>query len=190
MKNMARRIIVSLIVTFMATSFLTVPLLATGWQPFQFSGKYEKYKYEARVDNHLLYHTFLVEPKDDTFEISYVFKLVGLDREDWEYGLSNDSFSWMNWISAIRPVLAAIFQEQEFKVGDKLIIPGIGQLACTGVQTLAGLEGKVFVLALAGSKAKNEFVIKESLPLPLRITIVDNEGGRDLDLKLVEYEAR
>ena len=187
MKEKLRRTIFGLAATFLVQSFFASSVLAQEWQPLQFSGKYEKYKYEARTNEGLLYHTFLVEPKDVGFEVSYIFRLTGVKREDLEYGFSGEPFSWMN---TIKPILAAIFQQQEFKVGDKLLIPGLGSLACTGVETVASLEGKVFILTLAATNTKSEFVINKNLGLPLRLSIMNNEGGRDLELKLIEYETR
>lgn len=190
MKRKLKRIIFGLAVSLLIQSFFLSSLWAEEWQPLEFSGRYEKYKYEVKIDNNLLYHTFLIEPKDQVFEVSYTFKLTQVERKDLEYGFSGEPFSWMNWISGIKPILGVIFQGQEFKVGDKLLIPGIGSLACTGVETLADLEGKVFVLTLAGSNAKSEFVVKKNLGLPLRLTIINAEGSQDLELKLIEYETR
>ena len=187
MKEKLKRTIFGLTATLLIQSFFMSSLWAEGWQPLQFSGRYEKYKYEAKINDSLLYHTFLIEPKDEAFEVSYIFRLTGVKREDLEYGFSGQPFSWMR---TIKPILGAIFQGQEFKVGDKLLIPGIGALACTGVETLAGLEGKIFVLTLAGSNAKTEFVVKKNLGLPLRLTIINSEGGQDLELRLIEYESR
>jgi hypothetical protein len=187
MKRKLRSGVFGLAAALLIQSFFIASSLAKGWQPFEFSGRYEKYKYEAKINNRLLYHTFLVEPKDEAFEISYIFKLTKVGREDLEYGFSGQPF---RGIEALKPILGAIFQEQEFQVGDELLIPGIGSLTCTGVESLAGLEGKVFVLSLAGSKAKTEFVVKENLGLPLRLTIINTEESRDLEIKLIEYETR
>lgn len=187
MKEKLKRTIFGLAATLLIQSFFIGSLWGEAWQPFEFSGSYEKYKYEAKINNRLLYHTFLVEPKDGAFEVSYIFKFTGVKREDLEYEFSSQPFGG---IETLKPILGAIFQEQEFQVGDKLLIPGIGSLACTGVETLAGLEGKVFVVSLVGSNAKTEFVIKNNLGLPLRLTIINAEGGRELEIKLIEYETR
>jgi len=187
MKEKLRRTILGLAATFLVQSLFASSVLAQEWQPLQFSGRYEKYKYEAKTNESVLYHTFLVEPKGEAFEVSYIFRLTGVKREDLEYGFSGEPFSWMR---TVKPILAAIFRQQEFKIGDKLLIPGLGSLACTGVETVASLEGKVFVLTLAAADTKSEFVINKNLGLPLRLSIINSEGGRDLELKLIEYETR
>ena len=187
MKEKLKRTIFGLAATFLVQSFFASSVLAQEWQPLQFSGRYEKYKYEAKTNEGVLYHTFLVEPKGEAFEVSYIFTLTGVKREDLEYGFSGEPFSWMR---TAKPILVAIFQQQEFKVGEELIIPGIGTLACTGVETVASLEGKVFVLTLAATNTKSELVINKNLGLPLRLSIINSEGGRDLELKLIEYETR
>ncbi len=108
MKEKLKRTILGLAATFLVQGFFASSVLAQEWQPLQFSGRYEKYKYEAKTNESVLYHTFLVEPKGEAFEVSYIFKFTGVKREDLEYGFSGQPFGGIESQSAFKRLFTSV----------------------------------------------------------------------------------
>ncbi len=164
---------------------------AFAWEPYKFSGRAEKYVYSVTTqDGESFIYSLDIKPKGDgTFDMSLGYEMSGVEQEDIAAGFFAQpmAFSWMMFLN---PLVFGMFGDQEFEVGDRLLIPGGGVIRAEARETVAGIEGILLVFrASTDSLERTEIVVNDDLALPIRTTNYDENEELISEIKLIQYEA-
>lgn len=183
-----------IVATVVLVAVFASAAMALGYEPYQFSGKYEQYAFKTTTDEGVTFFTLTIDPKGGEKYMVRVEYERELEEEDLGEalfaGAGMMSVQWMMFFNPMIFMYLGVGGDELEEVGDKFIIPGGGKIQYTGNETIAGQKGKVFVTTLPDDEETViECVLSEALALPLRVTT--REGDQiEYEVVLTSYKTK